>query len=122
MISDGFLDKIKDLVIVCTCPIPQDTAKKITEREKNGGRVWYRSDSAPWILESGQLFSEFTGMIVKEKTGTDAGIYCTEKWNEFEPYASIRKNYTEDEVYVTLHGDKYSVYIPEKKKIEIKDI
>jgi len=122
MISDGILDKIKDLVIVCTCPVPQETAKKITEWVKNGGRVWYRNDSTPWILETGQMLSEFAGMDVMNNTGADAGIYCTEKWNEFEPYASIRKNYEEDEVYVTLHGDKYSVYIPERKKIEIKDM
>ena len=56
-------------------------------------------------------------MIAKEKPGTDAGIYCTENGMSLNRIHQSVK-YTEDEVYVTLHGDKYSIYITEKKKVE----
>lgn len=121
MIEDGILDRIKDLVIVCTCPIPENTWAIIMKWVENGGRLWYKNDSMPWILETAENITDKAD--VKTEAGEEKGIYSVDEWPEFEPYASIIKKHREadEQVFVTLHGSKYSVYIPSKKKIVIED-
>lgn len=120
MIEDGILDSIKDLIFVCTCPIPEKTWKKILEWIRLGGRVWYKKGSMPWILETAK---EISGDGVKNEASCEAGIYCVSNWPEFEPYAALINKYKtgDSPVYVTSHDACYSVYMPDKKKIVFED-
>lgn len=127
MIEDGFLDGMKDLVIVSTCPIPQKTAGIILKWVKNGGRVWYTEDTKPWILETAEDFGQYllgNGETVKTEAGSACGVYCVARIPEFEPYATIRKKHAREgeEIYSTLHGRCYSAYLPQKKEILFGDI
>lgn len=127
MIEDGFLDTVKDLVIASTCPIPESTAKIMLNWVKNGGRVWFTKDTTPWILETSEMITDYlkrNNEELKTVPGSNYGFYSVSEIPEFEPYASIKKKYAkaDEELYSTLHGRCYSVYMPEKKKILFDEI
>jgi len=119
MINDGFLYNKKDLYIVSRCPIPVDTALKIFEWIKEGGRLWYNESSAPWILETGEEWLKFANRNHFQITGEAVKV-----WPEFKPFASIRRKHTSrgETIYSALHGNLYSVYLPEKGYIDIREL
>ncbi|MBQ4110238.1 MAG: beta-galactosidase [Clostridia bacterium] len=125
MIADGALDSKKDLIILDTCPLPEKTIEKIMKWVNSGGRLWYLTNSNPWILETSAdiktYLEEKYSVTVKECQGEESGVYCVENWPDFEPYISIRKKYKQGDkpVFITLHKKGYSVYLPEEKRIII---
>jgi len=125
MIADGALENKKDFIILDTCPIPKDTMDNIMKWVNAGGRLWYLSDSKPWILETSQEMQAYIednySATVKTVQGNEQGVYCLDNWPDFEPYVSMRKKYQEGDspVFITLHDTGHSVYLPDKKKIII---
>ena len=75
--------------------------------------------SLPWILETGEEWSEFA----KRNNFADAGD-AVNVWPEFEPFTSIRRKHAPngEELYAALHGNLYSVYVPEKDYIDILEL
>jgi len=119
MIEDGFLYGIRDLFIASRCPIPEKAADKILAWVKSGGRLWYNEKSTPWILETGCEWKVYAETLGYAQSGKDIS-----QIEQPEPYASIQRKHAPNGelLYSSLHGHRYSVYLPERGEIIIHDL
>ena len=95
MISDGFLNTVKDLFLPNNCPITASTAAFMRDWERKGGRIWYMKGHNPRTLETGNILELGKPLDTLDYFGKKDGCYYTD------------------------HGDSVSKYDPSKKSIEI---
>ncbi|MDD5604110.1 MAG: beta-galactosidase [Eubacteriales bacterium] len=124
MIDDGYLAGIRELIILCSCPIPKSTARKILDWVRQGGRLCIYDNSDPWILNGNKSLAEISASAgVLPEHGYNncrGGVYLISEWPVYEPYASILKKIAyKGEIYITVHEDYISTYKPDEETIEI---
>lgn len=121
MIQDGFLEGMKDLLVIVPVYIPCQTIATIEAFVRQGGRVWMCGNSMLGVLrDNGQMEDCLLNEIRIENAinpPPKSGVYRVAQAPAFEPYRRLIEQYGPG--YYTVHEDCISRYLRDKSEIEV---
>ena len=91
MIKDGFLNTVKELILVKNTPIPQETVAELKKWEEKGGRIYYMKGFPPVVLETNQPITLGKPVENLDFFGKNDGCFYTNHGNVISKFDPIKR-------------------------------